>query len=243
MEQKNGSVVRRLVGHRRLAGVAAADSLSRLYAASRMFVNFFQPSFKLIDKQRSGSRVVKRYDPPTTPCARLLASPSIEEAMKERLRGVAVSLDPLRLLDEIRASQSHLAELAAGSAVGIPPGRDPDLERFLAGLSTAWREGEVRPTHRHKPPDGRQRYWRTRPDPFADVWPRVRAWLEAEPDRTAKDLLERLQQEYPGQFSSAQLRTLQRRVKAWRADAARRLVFADRPLATHCVEASSTIPT
>jgi hypothetical protein len=44
-EQKNRSVVRRLVGYRRLEGLAAAAALSRLYAASRLFVNFFQPSF------------------------------------------------------------------------------------------------------------------------------------------------------------------------------------------------------
>jgi hypothetical protein len=225
VEQKNGAVVRRLVGHRRLEGIAAADSLSRLYAASRLFVNFFQPSFKLIDKKRFGARVVKRYEAPTTPCAKLLAEQSIEEEMKERLRGVSVSLDPLRLLDEIRSVQRHLVALATGSAVGIPPGRDADLEKFLAGLSTAWQGGEIRPTHREK--SRPTRYWRTRPDPFAKVWPRVRAWLDVEPDRTAKELLERLQRDYPGEFSGGHLRTLQRRVQAWRADAARRLVFAD----------------
>ena len=78
VEQKNGAVVRRLVGHRRLEGIAAADALARLYASSRMFVNFFQPSFKLLEKQRFGARVVKRYEAPTTPCAKLLAAPSIE---------------------------------------------------------------------------------------------------------------------------------------------------------------------
>lgn len=118
VEQKNGAVVRRLVGHRGLEGIAVADSLSRLYAASRLFVNFFQPSFKLAEKKRVGSRVVKRYDVPGTPCARLLDAPSIGDEMKERLRGVAVSLDPLRLLDEIRSVQHHLAGLAAGSAAG-----------------------------------------------------------------------------------------------------------------------------
>ncbi len=50
VEQKNGAVVRRLVGYRRLEGLAAAAALSRLYAASRLFVNFFQPSFKLASK-------------------------------------------------------------------------------------------------------------------------------------------------------------------------------------------------
>lgn len=55
----------------------------------------------------------------------------------------------------------------------------------------------------------------------------MRVWLDVESDRTAKALLERLQLESPGRFPQVNLRTLQRRVKAWRADAARRLVFAD----------------
>ena len=56
VEQKNGSVVRRLVGHGRLEGLAAGEALARLYSASRLFVNFFQPSFKLADKERVGAR-------------------------------------------------------------------------------------------------------------------------------------------------------------------------------------------
>src|SRR3954465_5766096 len=47
VEQKNGAVVRRIVGYRRLEGLTAAAELAQLYAASRLFVNFFQPSFKL----------------------------------------------------------------------------------------------------------------------------------------------------------------------------------------------------
>jgi hypothetical protein len=97
VEQKNGSAVRHLVGYRRLEGMAAADTLSRLYASSRLFVNFFQPSFKPAEKKRVGARVSKRYHAPETPCARLLQSDSIPDAMKERLRAIAVTLDPLRL--------------------------------------------------------------------------------------------------------------------------------------------------
>jgi hypothetical protein len=40
-----------------------------------MFVNFFQPSFKLLEKKRCGSRVVKKYEAPTTPCAKLVVAP------------------------------------------------------------------------------------------------------------------------------------------------------------------------
>lgn len=67
VEQKNGAIVRRLVGYGRLEGIAAAETLARLYTASRLFVNFFQPSFKLAEKIREGGRVVKRYHAPYLP--------------------------------------------------------------------------------------------------------------------------------------------------------------------------------
>jgi hypothetical protein len=224
VEQKNGSVVRRLVGYGRLEGIAAGEALSRLYSASRLFVNFFQPSFKLAEKKRIGARVSKRYHAPETPCARLLTSPDITEAMKERLRAILGTLDPLRLLDEIRTVQHHVAGLTAGECLHVLPHRDADLDRFLKSLATAWHQGEVRPTHRTAPKPAR--YWRTRKDPFEAVWPRLVNWLESEPDRTAKELFERLCDEQQGNFSEGQLRTLQRRVKEWRRLAARRLVFS-----------------
>lgn len=67
--------------------------------------------------------------------------------------------------------------------------------------------GEVRPRHD----------WRTRTDPFEEVWAEVRGHLEREPRLEARTLFEALQREHPGQFADGQLRTLQRRVKTWRA--------------------------
>lgn len=224
VEQKNGSVVRRLVGYRRLEGLAAAEALSRLYAASRLFVNFFQPSFKLASKIRVGATVRKTYHPPETPYAKLLACAAISDEMKERLRAVALQLDPLRLLEEIRSVQHHLAALAAGETTHVAVRHEGNLEGFLTGLASAWQHGEVRATHRRAPRPARD--WRTRKDPFAHVWPCVRAWLEAEPDRVGKELFARLQAELPGVFPNSQLRTFQRRVREWRQAAARRLVFA-----------------
>lgn len=224
VEQKNGSVVRRLVGYRRLEGLAAVGVLGRLYEAARLFVNFFQPSFKLASKTREGARVTKRYHVPATPSARLLESDGIPDEVKDRLRDVAASLDPLRLLDEIRTMQRHLAELAAGDVPTLLVDRDPELESFLQGLRTAWQKGDVRPTHATAPKPPRD--WRTRVDPFESAWPLVRRWLEAEPDRTAKELFERLQVDQPGSFADGQIRTLQRRVQEWRSAEARRLILA-----------------
>ena len=70
------------------------------------------------------------------------------------------------------------------------------------------------------------RHWRTRKDPFEEVWYDVLCWLQRDPDVTAKVLFERLQDEYPGRFPDGQLRTLQRRVREWRKIMARKLVYA-----------------
>jgi len=61
------------------------------------------------------------------------------------------------------------------------------------------------------------RTWRTREDPFEDVWDEMRALLKDEPGLQAKTLFADLQYRYPGRFADGQLRTMQRRVKAWRA--------------------------
>jgi hypothetical protein len=224
VEQKNGSVVRRLVGYRRLEGLAAAAALAQLYAAARLFVNFFQPSFKLASKTRVGAKVRKTYHAPETPYAKLLASAAITDEMKQRLRAVADQLDPLRLLEEIRAVQQHLAALAAGQTPHLAPRHEGHLDGFLKGLATAWQQGEVRATHFMAPRPARD--WRTRQDPFENVWPGVRAWLETEPDRVGQELFARLQAEQPGVFPDGQLRTFQRRIKEWRQAAARQLLFA-----------------
>ncbi len=146
IEQKNGAVVRRLLGYRRFQGLAAAQAITRLYGASRLFVNFFQPSFKLAEKHRQGAHVSKRYHPPQTPCERLLQAESLPEAAKARLREVAGALDPLKLLEEIRAGQAHLVTLADGGELPGTMAAPPDLSGFVASLSSAWRAGEVRPT-------------------------------------------------------------------------------------------------
>ena len=62
-------MVRRFVGHDRYSGQVTGQTMAHLYGALLLYVNFFQPSFKLIDKTRDGSSAVKRYSPPTTPCA------------------------------------------------------------------------------------------------------------------------------------------------------------------------------
>ena len=59
--------------------------------------------------------------------------------------------------------------------------------------------------------------WRTRKDPFVDVWFRVERMISAVPGYQSKTLFHFLQREYPGKFADGQIRTLQRRIKHWRA--------------------------
>lgn len=59
--------------------------------------------------------------------------------------------------------------------------------------------------------------WRTREDPFEEVWAEVHEQLEVSPGLKAKTLFEWLERKYPGRFEEGQLRTFQRGVKRWRA--------------------------
>jgi hypothetical protein len=227
VEQKNGSVVRRAVGYRRFEGLEAATVLARLYAALRLFVNFFQPSFKLAAKARNGAKVTKRYHPPATPYQRLLADARTSAEVRLRLEALRGTLDPVRLLQQIRAAQQQLVDLTDAPVSGaVTAPAAPTLEQFLSGLRTAWQDGEVRPTSTPKPKAKRSR---RRPDPFVAVTTKLREWFEAEPWRTSRELFERLQTEYPGVYPDGQLRTCQRRLKEWRREAALRLVFGTAP--------------
>lgn len=138
--------MRKLLGYRRFEGLAAARAITRLYGASRLFVIFFQPSFKLAAKHRDGAKVSKRYHPPQTPYERLLQAENVPMAAKNKLREIAANLDPLKLLEEMRAVQAYLAALADGETPPPSTSEPPDLAAFVASLSSAWHAGEIRPT-------------------------------------------------------------------------------------------------
>lgn len=107
VEQKNGAVVRRLVGYGRFEGVEAARALGRLYAAARLYINFFQPSFKLKEKRREGAKIIKRYHAPATPYERALAHPAIDKTIRRKLRELRSNLDPVVLLAEVREGRKR----------------------------------------------------------------------------------------------------------------------------------------
>ena len=228
VEQKNGSVVRRLVGYRRFEGLTAAAALADLYAAARLFVNFFQPSAKLAEKHRDGARVHKRYHAPATPCQRLLDDPRTTDVTRVLLRENLAELDPVLLLRNIRTAQQRLVALAdtTSPSMVIDEPSAPPLDAFLSSLRTVWQNGEVRPTASNKP---KQKRGRRRPDPLIKVTDQLKSWFEEEPWRSASELLDRLQAEQPGHYPDALLRTVQRRLRIWRSEQACALVFTGSP--------------
>lgn len=102
VEQKNLTHVRQFIGYDRIESQKATNLLNDLYRNYWCpFLNFFMPTFKLIRKERVGSKIKKKHETPKTPYERLLESPAIPEGTKERLRQEYQRLDPFDLKLEI----------------------------------------------------------------------------------------------------------------------------------------------
>lgn len=222
VEEKNGSVVRRLVGYDRFEGREAWQALAELYRVLRKYVNFFQPSLKLMKKERVGAKVSKKYDRAKTPFQRLLRSEHISQEKKDLLTIEYEALDPVDLLAQLKVLQDNLwayswnkngrtdsdLVVTKQSIINQNKGTSedtPNLDRYY---------------HSSKKIDLRSapRTWRTRADPFEHTWEEIRLRLELMPETTAKGLIQWLMTKYPGQFSEGQTRTLQRRIAQWRRE-------------------------
>jgi hypothetical protein len=113
VEQKNWSVVRQNVGYGRFDTSEELEVLNAIHALVRLHTNFFMPSAKLMTKMRDGSKVTKRYDKPTTPYRRVLASEHIPDRVKATLTARFESLDPADLRSRIGRLQGKLYKLNA----------------------------------------------------------------------------------------------------------------------------------
>jgi len=225
VEQKNGAVVRRLMGYGRFDGIETAQVMARLYAAARLHVNFFQPSFKLKEKRREGAKVIKRYHAPATPYERALAHPKVPRKIKQRLRAQYRTLDPVVLLSEIRAAQEELGRridrrgLVAASQVQLPIS---NTAHFAQTLGKSIKAGEPRGTHRRAKGKYKTRVrMPSKLDPHLTI---VEGWLATEPQLTALAIVGRLAQRDADQFGPKQHSIVQRLLKALRNKAAERII-------------------
>lgn len=101
VEQKNWSVVRQNIGYERYEGQDAVDLFNQFYKKLSLFNNFFMPSQKLILKKRDGGKVYKKHDRATTPYRRLMLDPNIDELDKKALESTFLSLDLLRIREDM----------------------------------------------------------------------------------------------------------------------------------------------
>jgi len=112
VEQKNGNVVRRLVGYDRYASKAAYQCLGRIYDCVRLYMNFFQPTMKLLSKTRHGARVYKMYEKAQTPYQRILKLGVLSEAKQAELVTTYSGSNPVRLLKQINNNLEQLWRMA-----------------------------------------------------------------------------------------------------------------------------------
>jgi hypothetical protein len=113
VEQKNGAVVRQLVGYDRFVSRAAYAQLARVYQLARLHVNFFQPVQKLLTKTRHGARVHRVHDTARTPYQRLCASGVLTPAKRDELEALYQRLNPLQLRRDLEAALDRLWTFAA----------------------------------------------------------------------------------------------------------------------------------
>ncbi len=116
VEQKNGAVVRQVVGYDRFEGEGAYQQLGEVYQALRLYINGFQPSMKLQAKQYHGKKVRRIYDAAKTPLQRLLLSHVLPVAEEQELQRVTQILDPLRLFSHLQGLQHALMGFRTGGA-------------------------------------------------------------------------------------------------------------------------------
>jgi hypothetical protein len=111
VEQKNFSVVRKVIGYSRFEGETACKLLSAVYSHLRLYVNFFQPSMMLQSKERNKSKITKIHDKAMTPYRRLLAENVLSDEMKADLSDMYLSLNPVELLRQIDQTKQRLERM------------------------------------------------------------------------------------------------------------------------------------
>jgi hypothetical protein len=162
---------------------------------------------------------------------------AISETTKQKLKEEYHALDPVYLLTNIRRLQDLLwpfayVELPQSSGSNLLPVSQqkktsqakmgspvPNDEQSLSTQPPVENADRMYRRTKKKRKDGdARRWWRTRADPFENIWPEIEQYLAEKSFLNAKMIFNDLRQAHPGKFQDGQLRTLQRRVKQWRIE-------------------------
>lgn len=110
VEQKNWAVVRRHVGYSRFTSEPHFKALKEVHSILRLLINFFEPSVKLLRKERKDSHVRKVFDTPKTPYQRVIESDAVPQTRKECLEETYLTLNPAALRRRLKALKQDLFE-------------------------------------------------------------------------------------------------------------------------------------
>ena len=123
VEQKNGAIVRALVGYDRYTSRAAYAQFARVYRLLRLHADFFQPVQRLLAKSRAGARVRRWHDRAQTPYQRLVAAGALTPERARELHALYETLNPLRLRRDLDAALATLWRLATRDPAPPSPAR------------------------------------------------------------------------------------------------------------------------
>lgn len=220
VEEKNGSIVRRLIGYDRFEGNDSWRRLQNIYLKARLYTNFFQPSLKLASKDRNGGRVHRNYEQARTPYERILQSQEVSEPVKRTLTEQFKALDPVALLAQIEILQNEfwLTAVAPGRQapqIIIQPDA-PEETKPVREAKPITRRPRLQ-LHSRRPVitvyPGRKKGRKTNLD---EVWTEVCRLLETNPAISPYEVEKHLTERYPGRFKSTQSNTIRDKVLRWR---------------------------
>jgi hypothetical protein len=232
VEQKNGQIVRQVVGRYRYVGEQAFQRLHELYRILSQYVNSFQPSMKLCAKLKEGRKVLRIYDAAKMPLTCLLLTQVLSVEHERDLMKRFEDLDPVSLLAQAQQAQQALfrcvtsivpqsersRRLFGGErfrAVGtslLPSAAHASLHpEHLTGQSERVREDETSVLL------SLLEWHRTGNDPFQEQWEMIAEWVRAQPERSCRAMFEELRRLAPDRYQPSHVRTLQRGVRKIRA--------------------------
>jgi len=137
VEQKNWAVVRTVVGYHRYDTPAELGLLNTIWRCQSQLANYFYPQQKLISKVREGAKVIKKYDPATTPYHRAVRDGGVSAEDKNILADTYTDLNPAATQREIQTLTAQLLTLTTGKAVARPgPGLPAPPTRASGSEST-----------------------------------------------------------------------------------------------------------
>lgn len=116
IEQKNWTHVRKVVGYGRFDRMSELRLLNEIYAALRLYKNFFLPTIKLASKRRVNGRIQRTYEEAQTPYQRLMESRQVERKSKQQLQAIYDSLNPAELQRRLGQLRRQLETASAAKS-------------------------------------------------------------------------------------------------------------------------------